>query len=267
MPLHANAASVPRAVAINVGANTSLPGVRAPVHPDGSFAYVPIPEREPVGESVPTYADLQVSIDVPEPYRDAPVHLDPEFASYPYCEAYTYGDDHGVKAAPLLSLDAGDVVAFYATLETVDHGAGASTPPRSLASIPGGESTVDEPDWRPPSWGAYVIGAFVLDRDPIDPAAYEALPAPERERLANNAHVKREPIDAEVFVLGDPDRSALFERAVPLSAPSAGVDANALVTELSADSGAGPWWRRPLRFDRAGTESLLELLARPVAPQ
>ena len=256
---------MPRAVAINVGANTSLPGVRAPVWPDGSFAYVPIPEREPVAESVPTYADLDVPIDVPESYRDAPVHLDPEFASYPHCEDYTYGDDHGVKAAPLLSLSAGDVVAFYATLETVDHGAGASTPPRSLASIPGADPTADAPEWRPPSWGAYVIGAFVLDRDPIDAAGYEALSSAERERLSNNAHVVREVVDAEVFVLGDPDRSALFERAVPLSAPSAGVDANAIVTALSSDSGAGPWWRRPLRFDRAATASLVDLLGEPLA--
>ncbi len=47
-----------RAVAITVGANTSLPGFAGYVHPDGRFEYVPIPEREPVGEPVPTYADL-----------------------------------------------------------------------------------------------------------------------------------------------------------------------------------------------------------------
>ncbi|MEF8856839.1 MAG: hypothetical protein V5A16_05395, partial [Haloplanus sp.] len=42
-----------RAVAINVGANTTLPGFRGPVRPDGRFAYVPIPEREPTADPVP----------------------------------------------------------------------------------------------------------------------------------------------------------------------------------------------------------------------
>jgi hypothetical protein len=31
------------------------------------------------------------------------------------------------------------------------------------------------------------------------------------------------------------------------------------VAKLSSDSGEGPWWRRPMRFDRRGTETLLEL--------
>ena len=49
-----------RALAINVAANTNLPGVRGPIYPDGSFVYLPIPEREPLAADadVPTYADL-----------------------------------------------------------------------------------------------------------------------------------------------------------------------------------------------------------------
>jgi hypothetical protein len=31
------------------------------------------------------------------------------------------------------------------------------------------------------------------------------------------------------------------------------------VTELSADSGKGPWWRRPLRLDGAATREWLEV--------
>lgn len=31
------------------------------------------------------------------------------------------------------------------------------------------------------------------------------------------------------------------------------------MTGLSSDSGKGPWWRRPMRFDERGTETLLEL--------
>jgi hypothetical protein len=33
------------------------------------------------------------------------------------------------------------------------------------------------------------------------------------------------------------------------------------VTDLSSDSGAGPWWRRPLRFDAAATAELRSIVA------
>jgi len=71
---------MPRAVAINVAANTNLPGRRGPVYPDGSFRYVPIPEREQTAEPVPTYSDLDLTPYVPDDAVDLPVHLDPEFA-------------------------------------------------------------------------------------------------------------------------------------------------------------------------------------------
>jgi len=216
-----------RAVAVNVGANTNEPGFRAPVFADGSFAFVPIPESEPTREPVPTYGDLVPSlpIEIPESLADTPVHLDPEFAGYPYCERHTYGDPHGVKARPLADLERGDWALFYATLDTAAD---------------------DPPAWQPPEWGAYLVGGFRLSRDPV--TDYASLSPDERAVFANNAHRKRERMDAAVLLHGD-DRSGLFDRAVPLSAPSAGVDANRLVTDLSADSGKGPWWRRPLRFD------------------
>ena len=63
-----------------------------------------------------------------------------------------------------------------------------------------------------------------------------------------------------MLLAGDPDGSALYETATPLSAPTAGTDANRIVTELSSDSGKGPWWRRPLRFDERATAELLAIL-------
>ncbi|GAB3685425.1 hypothetical protein GCM10028857_15910 [Salinarchaeum chitinilyticum] len=252
-----------RAVAINVGANSSLPGFRGPISPAGRAVYVPIPEREPIAEAavdaVPTYADLDLDVEIPDPHRDTRLHLDPSFAEYPHCSDYTYGDEHGVKAAPLLDLDAGDLVLFYATLRTVDHGAGDAEPPcgRSASFEFSADDREETPtDWRPPSWGAFVIGVFELDRDPIPGEDYEALPASDRDRLAENAHVRRETTDAAVFLLGDPDRSRLLDTAIPLSTPSGGTAANRIVTELSADSGKGPWWRRPLRFDGDATAAL-----------
>jgi len=231
---------VTRAVAVNVGANTNQPGLRAPIYADGTFDFLPIPETEPTREPVPTYGAIAsgLRMTVPDEIRDTPVHLDPEFASYPECERHTYGDPHGVKARPLADLSAGDWALFYATLDTAAEGA-------------------DRPDWQPPSWGAYLVGGLRLSRDPV--TDWDALAEPDRAVFANNAHCKRERMDAAVLLAGG-ERSGLFDRAVPLSAPSAGVDANRLVTELSADSGKGPWWRRPLRYDADATETLRSVL-------
>jgi hypothetical protein len=232
-------------VAINVAANTTLPGFRGPIFPDGSFVYVPIPEREPTDGPVPTYGELglldAVPFDVDPALVDRRVHFDPEFAGYRGRERYTYGDEHGVKARPLSGLEPGDRLLFYATLTTHD-------PP-----------DWDGPrvDWRPPEWGAYVIGEFVVDEVLSTPD-----PADLPDWTASNAHVSRETVDAEVFVRGT-EASRLFDRAVPLSAPTGGADANSVVTALSNDSGRGPWWRRVLRYDATASERLQERLATP----
>jgi len=234
-----------RGVAINVGANTTLPGFRGPIYPDGSFVYVPIPEREPTDDPPPTYADLDLPVALPEAVLDRPVHLDPAFAGSLGAETYTYGDEHGVKAGPLGELSAGDYAFFYATLSTAGRG--------EL----GVRDAADPADWQAPEWGAYLIGQFRLAVDPIPGAEYRDLPAAERERFAENAHLRRAPPDAKVMLAGDPEESRLYDRAVPLSTREAGADANRLVTVHSADSGKGPWWRRPLRYDEGGVETLL----------
>jgi len=231
---------VARAIAINVGANTTLPGFRGPIRPDGRFAYVPIPEREPTAEPVPTYADLSFRFDVDvSEVADRRVHLDPEFAGVHGSTTYTYGDEHGVKAGPLSTLRPGDSLFFYATLTLR------------------GELTT-APD-LPPEWGAYLIGEFRVERA-VTGETYRELDDRERERFASNAHCKREAFDARVLVAGD-ERSRLLARAVPLSAPDAGATAGPLVTDLSSDSGKGPWWRRVLRFDAEATERLRAVVA------
>lgn len=232
-----------RAVAINVGANTNEPGFRGPIWPDGRFAFVPIPEQEPTVEPPPTYAELGLDLpfDLPPGVAEQPVHLDPEFAAYPFGERYTYGDPWGVKARPILDLSAGDYLFFYATLDPVREGDGGD-------------------GWVTPGWGAYLIGHFRLARDPVPGEAVESLPAAERARFANNAHRRRDPFDAAVLVAGDA-RSRLYDVAAPLSGET-GTAANDVVTEWSADSGAGPWWRRPLRFGPEETERLLEYVSR-----
>lgn len=232
----------PRAIALNVGANTNLPGVRGPIYPDGRFEYLPIPERQPTNESVPTYADLDahLSFEIPQRFFDLPVHLDPSFAEYPLCSAYTYGDEHGVKAGPLSRLEPDDLLYFYATLDC--HG----DPDAAV-------------EWVVPEWGAYLIGEFRV-AEVVTGEAYDALDPDARERFSTNAHVRRDPFDAKVLVAGTDD-SRLYDRAVPLSAPPRGTDANELVTELSNDSGRGPWWRRRLWFDADATARLRQHVA------
>jgi hypothetical protein len=233
---------VTRAVAINVAANTNQPGFRGPLRADGSFVYVPIPESEPTTGPTPTYADLDLPIDVPAAILDTPVHLDPAFAEYPCCESYTYGDPHGVKARPLLDLEAGDQVYFYATLDAPE----------------------DPTNWMAPDWGAYLLGEFTLARDPLTGEEFASLPESERAAFAGNAHVRRDPFDAAVMLAGT-DESRLYDAAVPLSG-SQGVDANRAITEWSADSGKGPWWRRPLRYGEDGAARLREWVARDSYP-
>lgn len=225
-------------IAINIGANTNQPGFRGPVWPDGTFEYIPIPESKPTAEAVPTYGDLAPSLSttIPDELKDTPVHLDPEFPEYPFCEQYTYGDEHGVKAGPLSELSDGDYLFFYATL-TVES----------------------EADWLPPTWGAFVVGQFQLSRNPVTGKEFEDLHQGARQVFSNNAHVKRDPFDARILLTGDPERSSLYDRVIPLSHSTGGTEPNWVVSDCSEDSGRGPWWRRPLRFDRSGVRTLLSL--------
>ena len=241
-----------RALAINVAANTNLPGVRGPIYPDGSFVYLPIPERESVADEadVPAYDDLLTSLP-PLPFElsaethDRALHLDPEFADYPYCDSYTYGDEHGVKAGPISELEPGDSLFFYATLTRHEPPAGVDTG----AAV----------GWVAPGWGAYLIGEFRVARV-LDSDACRSVSPADRAAFASNAHCKRADFDAKVLVRGGED-SRLFERAVPLSTPDAGATANRIVTELSNDSGKGPWWRRRLWFDETATTTLRSIAA------
>jgi hypothetical protein len=267
----------PRAVAVNVAANTNQPGFRGPVYPDGSFAYVPIPESAatlprgefPVDEPLPTYADLDLPFAVPADLRETPVHLDPELPGVHGRDRASYGDPHGVKAGRIAGLEPGDWLFFYATLSLRPHGWGGP----GEGSRRGG--TEGDSDLRPdddlaPDWGAYLFAGIRVDRlvavgdgagggngdRAVDRDSAAAL-AP------TNAHLKRDPFDARVVVAGDPAASGRFERVVPLSSPEAGADANRLVTALSSDSGKGPWWRRPMAFDADATATLLDRIERP----
>ncbi|SDF19190.1 hypothetical protein SAMN04488067_102276 [Halorubrum xinjiangense] len=269
--------SDPRALAVNVAANTNEPGFRGPVYPDGSFAYVPIPEsaatlpREefPVDEPVPTYGDLDLPFAVPADLRETPVHADPEFPGVHGRERATYGDPYGVKAGRIAALDPGDWLLFYATLTLRPRGwtgPGDEGPGDAGADERDGawlrERDVDVDRDLAPDWGAYLFAGIRIDRvlsaagdDGDDEGVVDRAAA--TEAAPTNAHLKRDPFDARAVVVGDAGQSGLFERVLPLSASDAGAEANPIVTDLSSDSGKGPWWRRPMAFDAPAASRLL----------
>ncbi|WP_248516304.1 Nmad3 family putative nucleotide modification protein [Salinarchaeum laminariae] len=226
-----------KSVAINVGANSKHPGGRGPIYADGSFEYIPIPESHSTVRK-PTYDSLGIDGTRPNHAAERAVHFDPEFPEYSLGREYTYGDRHSPKTDRLAELETGDVLFFYATL---DHASDDS--PRR--------------DWINEDWGAYIIGHFTLERDPISREEYENAPPELRERLQGNAHARRPEFDAEYIVLGDREKSALYRTPVPLSGKE-GTEPNEFVTEHSGDPGGGPWYRRPLTFDESSTERLLE---------
>ncbi|OTF01675.1 hypothetical protein B9G38_15485, partial [Halorubrum sp. SD612] len=169
----------PHAVAVNVAANTNEPGFRGPVYPDGTFAYVPIPEsaatlpREgvPADEPVPTYGDLDLPFAVPTDLRGAPVHADPEFPGVHGRERATYGDPYGVKAGRIADLDPGDWLLFYATLTLRPHdwaGPGEERPGGAGADDRDGawlrERGVDVDADLAPDWGAYLFAGMRVER-------------------------------------------------------------------------------------------------------
>ena len=179
-------------VLAGVGADSTNLGSLAPLYDDGTFEYVPIPEKtaettesETLGSWRLRYDD-RVAADLtnritPQPVRDEttvvsgadleswPLHHDPNF------EALTYGEHRTSGYVSRLSrLEPGDVVGFYAGLRR-----------------PGGERA-----------HRYLIGyVTVNDVAVVGPET----PADERERLlerhAENAHAKRAR-DGELYLEG-----------------------------------------------------------------
>ena len=92
----------------NVGVNASH-RVQSPLHADGSFRLLPIPESVP-------WAPPMVRL--PEAWGDRAVHLDPDLAPpHP-----TYGDNcrRAGRAFSLRRAQAGDLIVFLARLQQND---------------------------------------------------------------------------------------------------------------------------------------------------
>lgn len=184
-------ASVRKALLLRVGIDSGCGGTLGPIFADDTFEYVLIPER-PEHQSprslfydqLPARHGGTLAQYVPPRYRRGAAHYDPEF------ETFTYGDPTRNKRRQLLRLDEGDLLLFYAGLRPLE-----SREPARL----------------------YLIGYFTIAAvECVEPG--DIWPAPEYEHLLGNAHLRRKSPDPDLVVVrGDPSRSALFERAIPIS--------------------------------------------------
>lgn len=108
-------------VLLRVGVDTGRGGILGPLFADGSFEFVPIPDRSAVDKR--TYGNTRGRHDrffidyFPLSRRERmfgqSIHYDPEF------DAYTYGDPTPPKSS-LRRLTSGDLLVFYAGLKGWD---------------------------------------------------------------------------------------------------------------------------------------------------
>ncbi len=115
-------------VLCGIGADSTNVGTLAPIRTDGTFEYVPIPEKTETTEELTfgtwplstgeTAADLTSSIR-PRPITEPAFRTDPEewpLHHDPNFEALTYGEHRPAYVDRLSRLSSGDLVGFYAGL-------------------------------------------------------------------------------------------------------------------------------------------------------
>jgi hypothetical protein len=114
-----------RALLVRVGADCTEAGGRwnGPIDAaTGVFAYVPIPEPEPLSPDLRTPlsrwrpAVEHLGVELPEALRDRMAHADPDFGHL------TYGDRRERGRQIREKLGAGDLLVFYAGLRDVEGG-------------------------------------------------------------------------------------------------------------------------------------------------
>lgn len=175
---------------LRVGMDLGFGGL-GPLFPDGTFEYVPIPdeanltsERTLFFRDIPARSDGSLDRFVPAKHRDGPAHYDPEF------ETFTYGDPSKNKRGQLLRLGTGDMLVFYAGLRAPEQAKGSRL---------------------------YIIG-YLIVRQVHAITNLSHWPPPAFQHLWGNAHLRRNEGDEGLVVVeGDPSRSRLLTRAIPLS--------------------------------------------------
>ena len=174
---------------LRIGIDKGSGGCLAPIFKNGSFEYIPIPERCATWEDR-TYAHLSGSNNrsladyLPTRLRNSIAHIDPEF------ETFTYGDPTRNKRRQLAKLVPGDLLIFYAGLESRDG--------------------IDMPR-------LFIVGYFAVKQVYDFNKMPELEHAPVLQKLHNNAHTKRKYFDKGLVIIeGNPKNSKRLSKALPL---------------------------------------------------
>lgn len=107
---------------LRIGADSGSGNIQGPLFKDGSFDFVPIPDKKNIDErkygNTRSLKERKLVEYFPEARRhkiaDQSIHFDPEFATF------TYGDPTRPKAG-LRHLEKGDMLIFYCGLKGWDH--------------------------------------------------------------------------------------------------------------------------------------------------
>jgi len=173
---------------INVGGNKKNP-CRGPIFANGNFRFLPIPEFEEISDesTFPTYRSLNLSDFVPKEFKDSFVHYDPHFPSL------TYGHiTRGFGYEKIIeSLESGDILAFYATLDYFDD-----KEPRY--------------DWINKNWGTYIIGSYEIEQI-LTHSKFN-----NQKEFHQNPHFLRKERGADYWIKGSSNSTGLFRIAFPL---------------------------------------------------
>lgn len=176
---------------LRVGIDKGCGGALAPIFEDGSFEYIPIPERKLSSTETRTYLNTygqtgkSMSYYLPPKIQDHIIHFDPEFQSF------TYGDATS-KRKYILKLNKDDLIVFYAGLRPYKN------------------SNYDE--------ALYIIGYFdirqIIDFNQLKKTMIEKLVI----EFQNNAHIKSSRNYKDlVIVVGHPEKSKLLDKAILIS--------------------------------------------------
>lgn len=179
-----------KALLLRVGIDKGVGGSLGPIFDDGSFEYIPIPERCATLENK-TYAHLRgrnyrsLTDFVPIKLHNSIPHIDPEF------KTFTYGDPTPNKSRQLARLLPGDLLVFYAGLE----------PKNRIDNIP----------------RLFIIGYFTVKQVYNFNEIPKAKHASTFRKVNNNAHAKRTYSDEGlVIVEGESRNSKLLSKGIPL---------------------------------------------------
>jgi hypothetical protein len=184
---------------MRVGIDTGAGGIHGPLFADGSFEYIPIPDRfGGTGVDSRTYGTvpgakgtLLIEYFPPrlrDKRRNQSIHFDPEF------ETFTYGDPSALKSR-LTRLQQGDLLVLYAGLEGWDFHCDPAL---------------------------YVIGFFVVSCAGLPGELAKLLGKAWHRSFERNFHVRHPDVfekqkDRLVLVKGDEAKSRLLSKAVRIS--------------------------------------------------